>query len=227
MSDKQADKLKHPGPSKDSRETIEQAAYQDGPMMKVHAQLAREKEEPTEGFSPVPIFLLFIFSGLIFWGGVYMGVFSAGFRSDVFDPHWKPETVAAEAEAFDPIRRGERLFRGNCAACHQGEGQGVPGVFPPLAGSHWVTQNDERLVMIILDGLQGPIEVLGNEYNGVMQGYSMWSDRDVAAVATYVRSHFGNDAPPVEEETVASVRAEHGRGSAWTAAALLEIHPME
>lgn len=227
MSDNRADKLKNPGPAKESRETIEQAAYQDEPMMQIHAQLAREKEEPTEGFSPIPIFLLFIFSALIFWGGVYMGVYSGEFRSDVFNPDWNPGSVVAETQAFDPIKRGERLFRGNCAACHQANAQGVPGVFPPLAGSPWVVGNEERFIMIIMDGLQGPIEVLGNEYNGVMQGYNMWSDRDIAAVASYVRSNFGNNAPMVEEATVADVRAKYFRGSAWTAPALLEIHPME
>ena len=54
------------------REAMEKAAMQDEHMQEVHAQLMREKEEPHEGFSPVPIFLMFFFAALCFWGGVYL-----------------------------------------------------------------------------------------------------------------------------------------------------------
>ncbi|OYV47677.1 MAG: hypothetical protein B7X06_02925, partial [Verrucomicrobia bacterium 21-51-4] len=64
----------------------ENAAFGDAALQKVHSQLMREKEEPTEGFSPVPIFLIFVFGALMFWGGLYIANNSGGFRPDVFDP---------------------------------------------------------------------------------------------------------------------------------------------
>jgi mono/diheme cytochrome c family protein len=198
---------------------VEKAAYGDDALHSIHRQLAREKEEPSEGFSPIPVFLLFIFGGLIFWSGIY--------------PDWKPSAGGdLSAQAWDPIRRGERLYRNNCAMCHQAEGQGVPGAFPPLDSSPWVVGSEQRLVKILLRGLEGPVTVLGNEYNGSMPSYGDnglgWSDRDIHAIATYVRQSWNNDAPPVTEEVVAAVRAEiSGKSGSYSAAELLGAHPME
>ncbi|MEM8549708.1 MAG: cytochrome c, partial [Verrucomicrobiota bacterium] len=119
----------------------------------------------------------------------------------------------------------------NCAACHQADGNGVSGAFPPLAGSQWVVGSEERLTKILLRGLQGPIVVMGNTYNGNMPSYGEngldWSDRDIHAITTYVRQEWGNGAPPVTEETVAAVRASITRPNEWTAPELLELHPMQ
>jgi len=197
----------------DHLDGIDRAALGDDSIHSIHQQLQREKEEPTEGFSQIPILLLFLFGGLMFWAGIYMENNSAEFRADIFDPDWKPGFGGDQtAAAFDPIKKGERLYKNNCAACHQAEGQGVPGVFPPLAGSPWVVGSEERFVKILLRGLSGPIEVMGNTYNGNMPSYGEnglgWDDRDIHAISTYVRQAWGNGAPPVAEETVAAVRAD-------------------
>ncbi|HCR37263.1 MAG TPA: cytochrome C, partial [Opitutae bacterium] len=133
MTDKHSKKT---GPT--AHETHEKGAYKDETMQAIHAQLMREKEEPTEGFSQMPIFLLFIFGALMFWGGIYLANYSGSFRSDVFDPNWHPvplgEGDITEA-AFDPMKKGKKLFSRQCQQCHQAEGQGIPGVYPPLVDS--------------------------------------------------------------------------------------------
>lgn len=219
-------------PETEKFQSTEEAGYGDDTIHKIHQQLAREKEEPTEGFSPIPIFLLFLFGGLMFWGGIYIATNSGEFRADVFDPDYTPGAANEVKVVFDPIKKGARLYANNCAACHQANGAGVPGAFPPLAGSEWVIGSEERLVKILLRGLQGPIIVMGNEYNGNMPSYGEngldWDDRDIGAVSTYVRQAFDNGAPAVSEETVAAVRAEiASKSGAWSADELLASHPME
>ena len=84
------EELKSAGQPSDSHEALEKAAMQDGHMQDVHAQLMREKEEPTEGFSPVPIFLMFAFAALCFWGGVYVVENSGGFHWNAYSPDYDP-----------------------------------------------------------------------------------------------------------------------------------------
>jgi mono/diheme cytochrome c family protein len=106
-----------------------------------------------------------------------------------------------------------------CSACHQQNGQGVPGAFPPLAGSEWVTGDPKIPIAIVLHGMQGPITVKGQEYNGVMMPWAALSDAQIAAIATYVRSSWGNTASAVTAADVAAVRAATAsRKTQWTAA---------
>ena len=86
-------------PKTKGRGSLEKAAMQDEHMQDVHAQLMREKEEPQEGFSPVPIFLMFIFAALCFWGGVYLVEHSGGYRWDAYSPDFNPH-----ADAPSPLR---------------------------------------------------------------------------------------------------------------------------
>ncbi len=115
---------------------------------------------------------------------------------------------------------GKRVFN-NCASCHQADGQGVDGRYPPLDGNPVVSDRDDNLARIVLHGLTGPIEVAGKPYNGQMPKWSQLDDRSLAAVLTYIRASWSNDAPPVSEELVAEIRgATSGRTTAWTAAEL-------
>ncbi|MEM0966140.1 MAG: cytochrome c [Verrucomicrobiota bacterium] len=209
----------------------EKSPLSDPEMQDVHAQLMREKEEPREGFPPVPIALLFLFSIVIFVCGIYMGKNSAGFRWDVYDPNFDPAMLGQvqEAPAFDPIARGERVFSQQCAQCHQGTGMGVPGVYPPLVGARWVVENRVKPTAILINGLVGEIEVMGNVYNGNMPAFAgILSDRDIGAVLTYIRQAWGNDAGPISEEQVAEARALYGsRASPWGATELLDLPELE
>lgn len=118
--------------------------------------------------------------------------------------------------------RGPALYATTCQPCHQATGQGVPGQFPPLAGSSWVTGPEARVVLIVLHGLTGEVEVDGEPFAGLMPAWgAQLSDADLAAVASYVRRSWGNQAAPVTPATVARLRRAHAaRTTPWTAAAL-------
>ncbi|HCR37358.1 MAG TPA: cytochrome C, partial [Opitutae bacterium] len=91
----------------------------------------------------------------------------------------------------------------------------------------WVVGDEERLIKILLLGMSGPIEVKGESYNGNMPTVGMWSDREIAAVLTFVRYSWGNEASPIAEEKVTEVRASLGdRKTPWTPDELLKFHPM-
>lgn len=221
MSDPHLPPPSQPSPAQDERE-------------KLPVPQLREMQEPYEENNPIPLPLIIGFFLLFAWGGFYFSSYKTGFRPDIYDPNWQPGgTGAVEEVAFDPLKRGERLFATNCQACHQATGQGVAGAFPPLVDSRWVTGDDgTRMVKILLRGMQGPIEVKGNAYNGNMPSYGdnglNWSDRDIGAVATWVRQAWTNDAAPVEEAHVAQIRESiASQTSAYQGSALLAEHPLE
>ena len=140
--------------------------------------------------------------------------------------------MTPEAEARTPAathaaqpRTGAQVYTATCAACHQPNGTGNGETYPPLAGSEWVTGDESRLVRVILHGLTGPIDVEGESYSGVMPPWGpTLKDDEIAAVATYVRTAWGNKAPAVRAATVARLRAAHGsRTAPWTAAELAQL----
>ena len=221
----------------DRHMTLEQGLIGDRNLQQVHAQLMREKDEPTEGFSPVPIYLLFIFCALTFWAGIYIEKNSAGFKwyaysTEFSDPSDAPPPLIDRTTPEWLLPRGERLYSANCATCHQASGAGATGVFPPLVGSPWVTGSEDRLIGILLHGLVGPIEVLGNTYNGNMPAFgshpSFRSDDDLAAVMSYIRKSWGNDGTLIIGPKVSEVRGQLGDSrSPWTASELTDIWPLE
>ena len=102
---------------------------------------------------------------------------------------------------------GKSAYEGKCAVCHQVTGQGLPGAFPPLVGSPYVTgDKTDRLASIMIYGLVGPIKVLGTTYAGAMTPQGAASDEELAAIATYVRSSWGNSASKVEPAVFAESR---------------------
>ncbi len=117
---------------------------------------------------------------------------------------------------------GARIYAATCQACHQMTGLGLPSQFPPLVGSEWVLGNEDRLVMIVLHGLVGEIEVKGEAFNGAMPALGRtFTDPEIAAVASYVRRSWGNKAAPISVATVTRVRlAQAARTRPWTVAEL-------
>ncbi len=121
---------------------------------------------------------------------------------------------------------------GYCSTCHQPDGRGLSAsLFPPIVGTPWVLGSEERLIKLVLKGLLGPIEVLGREYPGQvpMTPYEgMLNDNEIAAVLTYVRNSFGNQASPIRPDKVKEVRASVAdRKGFYSPAELLKEHPME
>ncbi|MFW6049618.1 MAG: c-type cytochrome [Myxococcota bacterium] len=196
------------------------AEQEEENVLRMHEPIAREKDEPKDGFDPLPTWLLFIFFGLLLWGGWYLGEHGGDFRSDVMVPggEMQPAAAAAPAAPPDPSELGASVYRRVCASCHQADGEGSGVSFPPLAGSEWVVGSPAILARIVLHGVQGPIDVAGQRYNGQMPGWGdQLDDAEVAAVLTHVRSNFGNDAAPVSPDLVARVREETSdRSAQWT-----------
>ena len=137
----------------------------------------------------------------------------------------KPAAKPAAAAAGEQLPDGKQVFSTTCAACHQATGEGVPGVYPPLAGSEWVTGDDAKVVRILLHGVTGPIEVAGETFNSMMPPWgATLKDADIAAVLTYVRSTWGNKGAPISAAKVASIRAATAsRTTPWTAAELATV----
>ena len=102
---------------------------------------------------------------------------------------------------------GGALYRQHCAVCHQASGQGVPGIFPPLAGSDFLQKERERSLRAPLEGLSGEITVNGAKYHSAMP-LMVLSDDDVAAVMTWIGTNLGNSLPAFTAEEVAHVRAK-------------------
>ncbi|HMI92828.1 MAG TPA: cytochrome c [Polyangiales bacterium] len=111
-----------------------------------------------------------------------------------------------------------------CTTCHQAEGQGVPGAFPPLAGSSWLNGDAETPIRIVLLGLSGEVEVNGKKFNAMMPPPPGLGDAQIAEAITFARSNFGNSAGAVDAAMVKRVRASlAGRTQMWTAAELLTL----
>ena len=131
-------------------------------------------------------------------------------------------TEAKNSEAA--VARGKELYDVSCGACHRPSGSGAAGIAAPLAGSPWVKESVQRLVRITLHGVRGPIEVNGRTFNLEMPGFkNVFGDQDLAALLSYARRAWGNNASPVDPATVAAIRASTAdRGDSWTAEELME-----
>lgn len=119
---------------------------------------------------------------------------------------------AASADPTAQAAAGKTVFDTQCAACHQADGTGIPGAFPPLAKNEVIAADDPTFITrVVLFGLTGKITVNGQDYNGAMPAWSApLTDEQIADVLTYIRSSFGNDASAVDAAAVAAQRAKGG-----------------
>ena len=189
-------------------------------------------ESPSQG-AVVPIWLICLTVLLLCAGGLYFDDHGGWFSAKVYGP------FRSEAElelyqphlGYDPFAQGKIVYGKTCVACHQANGLGTPGQFPPLAGSEWVNEAEPgRMIRAVLNGLQGPITCKGQTFNNVMVPWNSLSDEDIAAVITYVRGNkdWGNTASAVTPERVGAVRAKiKAHPTAFTADELLKISPAD
>ncbi|MGA7274564.1 MAG: cytochrome c [Candidatus Udaeobacter sp.] len=188
-------------------------------VQQVHAAVQREKREPRVGAEPLSIWLIAIYGLAIFFGGAYLGRYSGDFTGGGLDPMGAPPTAkkaaggpagGEQAVELSPHDRGKKVFSANCQTCHQANGLGVPGQYPPLAGSEFTNGGSQRMGMIVLKGLQGPVKVKGQQFgSAVMQPWDKTlTDKQIADVMTYERSEWGNSASPVTAEQIAALRKE-------------------
>lgn len=189
------------------------------------AAAAREKPDPKEGNEPVSLWAFLLAGIALIVGAGYLGATNGGFSNEgfTFVEGYVPDAAplgdggAAELPPREKwLKEGKKHYSAICAACHQGNGAGQAGIYPPIAGSEWVTGGSERLAMIILNGIQGPITVAGSSYNQVMTPWKdALSDKQMAQVMSYIR--VGLNSPEanadgnglVSEEMVAYARATH------------------
>ncbi len=212
---------------KDQDSQLERAGASDESIQRVHAKLLTHSPDLQEGRSKLPLVLLGFVSVLIFIASIYVVSNRGGFDPLAQDPRYDPRLAVAETKAaVDPIAEGKTLYA-TCIACHQSEGQGVPGVFPPLAGSEWVVGSEERAIRILLHGLSGPVTVAGTTYNGAMPSFGPggfgWSDDKIAHVLSYTRQSWGNSASVVGVDKVTEIRTKEGQRKPWTEAELLAL----
>jgi mono/diheme cytochrome c family protein len=198
---------------------------------RIHAAVKREKADLPAGSESAPMWAIFIgFVVAVLGGGElgnasnYLSVTSTPKLGAIVDPRATTGGAGVQLDPFALAMKKGATSYAVCGGCHQASGMGVPGQFPPLAGSDIVTGGTERLARIALHGLTGPVTVKGATYNmpGGMppQGVAM-SDGDIANVLTFIRNTWGNEASMVTKEMVTKVRdTEKGRTAQWTIADL-------
>ena len=133
--------------------------------------------------------------GDLFRQGSRRDATSATARSRTWPPvaDGRAPRSAGDADASsEQVEAGKALFAGTCSACHQANGEGMAGVFPPLAKSDYLAADPKRVVGVVLHGLTGPVKVNGKDYNSVMPPMSQLTDDEVANISTYVLNSWGN-----------------------------------
>jgi mono/diheme cytochrome c family protein len=113
--------------------------------------------------------------------------------------------TASAGDKPESFENGKKVYSVNCVACHQPTGQGIPGAFPPLAGSDYLADRTQ-VINVPLKGLSGPITVNGQNFNSAMPAFSHLSDADIAAVLTYVTNDWGNEAAEFTADEVKALR---------------------
>ena len=205
-------------------------------VTEVHAAIKREHRDPSAEVTPIPLWLTAVCGIAICWAGAYIGVFNGGFSADVYNEYESspsllfpiPQKAGGKSDGAAvtlTLAQQGKVVYAQCLACHQATGQGVPGAYPPLVHSEFVIGGEKRLLAIILKGLQGPLTVEGKVYNGAMPPWEKaLSDKKIAAVASYIRSEWGNPAAEISEAKVAAARKEfESYTAALTEAQLLQI----
>jgi mono/diheme cytochrome c family protein len=188
--------------------------------------------EPQAERSHLPMWILALTFVLLYLGAVYFDHHGGWFDQQVYAPY----ASAEELDAYQPksgaaalLAQGRLLYEKNCGICHGNDGLGKPGQFPPLAGSEWVNAKGfKRLAAIPLDGLNGTITVKGQPMNfssGMAAIGAQLSDSDLAAVLTYIRASWGNQAEAVTADDVKAARAAFGGHPAINGDAQLKTMP--
>ena len=140
--------------------------------------------------------------------GILVGCGSENSTSSQNTEDVKMEEAIVEGSGIDKtlMEKGKAIYV-QCLACHQANGEGITGAFPPLANSDYMLADINRMIKTILNGTTDPIMVNGTEYPGnTMTKFTHLSDKDIAAVATYVLNSWGNPGGVVTTEMVASNR---------------------
>jgi mono/diheme cytochrome c family protein len=116
------------------------------------------------------------------------------------------EAKATTGSTDERFASGKKLYAAHCAACHQSNGQGLAGAFPPLAESSYLAEGAGPAITAVVNGLSGPITVNGADYDAVMPGMSYLDDEEVAKIVTFVMNSWNNPGGVVSAADVAATR---------------------
>jgi len=101
---------------------------------------------------------------------------------------------------------GQLLYEQYCLSCHQTDGSGVPGMYPPLKESEWVSGESDKLISTVLNGVTGTITVAGELYDQEMPAQDYLEDTEIMMILNYIRKVFGNNAPAIQVEQISALR---------------------
>lgn len=171
--------------------------------------------EPVASRAAMPVLLIALLVGLIYWGNMYVVEYGGKLDARVQGPYRsfkELEGLKPKGEGDEALAKGLAVYNKICVGCHQNDGNGSASQnAPPLAGSEWVLAKDPaRIARIVLHGLSGPIKVKGKDWGaGQMLALgAVLSDEEVASVLSYIRNSWGNKAPLVKADQVKKAREE-------------------
>ena len=190
-------------------------------ILSMHEQAVREMEEPRDGISPTPVTFLLMCFVLAAWSGFYLADNRGNWSGVEYNAKPSQLATSTAAVAENPMVLGLQVFS-SCSQCHQADGRGLAGTYPPLVASEYVTGDVRRFAAILLNGINGSFPVNGVNYSGQMPNWrDYYNDEELAAVMTYARNSWGNKAPAVSIDSVAKVRSElAANGGVWSASSL-------
>lgn len=118
--------------------------------------------------------------------------------------------ISNEEEIIKPAKvkdEGQALYLKYCMACHQTDGSGVPGMYPPITNSTFINSaKKEELIKILLNGMKGPIEVNGQKYNQQMPKQDFLTDEQLSLIINFVSKSFGNNGSVVSPLDISAQR---------------------
>ena len=214
--------------SKDLRPDLEESINvpEAHGALKLDPAAKREKSLRENGMEAVSLWLLLISAVVVLVGGAVMGQGGSFFGYGELTKNGymrgkSPVPIdipAAPEEALAFLKKQGAKVYSNCSSCHQPNGMGQTGQFPPLAGSEWVLGNTEILALIIHNGIGGKLEVAGSTYNGNMDAVGKnLSAKELSALMTYIRNSWGNSASIVTPEMAkAALEISKERGGGQT-----------
>ncbi len=210
-------------------------------VSQAHAAAAREKPDfnVSSSQSTFPLWAIIPMIGVAIAAGSMVQSGSMTFGPNIkgyeyaltLPSDFGPSGGGASGNEYDPkiwIAKGKNQYATVCASCHQANGEGVPGQFPPLKNSEYVIHGETRVVAILLHGIIGQLQVNGKAYNGAMpaQG-AVKTNKDIAQIASYIRNEWGNQASLIYDDQVAELRKSlAARTAPYSEAELLAI-PLE
>ena len=221
-------------PTKPDLEDSTNVAKAHEEVIRSSAASSREQQLRENGLEPVSIWVMVAgFIVAIVGGSVLLSsdnLFSydsftkENYVRGEFEGSGDNRLLATAADAY--MKKGAAKYAG-CIGCHGADGSGIPGTYPPLAGSEWVTGSGKVPALVVLHGLKGPISVAGKDFNSTMPSQADgWSDFELASLLYYIQNSFGNNVGEVfSPEQIAEIREiskSHGKNA--TTAADLEKH---